>query len=178
MKKISELITEAKNHKHNHGCMMLFLEVKNIEQLFEEIDEKDIFTKKDDDGYGIEKDTHVTIKFGFTDKVSDHEIMNICRDKKFDDVQLSEISLFENEEFDVLKIDVQSETLTKLNKQLSKFPNEDKYPDYHPHSTIAYIKKGLGIKYVDKFKNKKITLEKAVKLVYSNIDDTKLILDL
>jgi alpha-D-ribose 1-methylphosphonate 5-phosphate C-P lyase len=79
--------------------MMLFLEINNVDKLYDEIEEKDLYTKKDDDGYGIEKDTHVTIKYGFTDKVSDHEVMDICRKEKFDNIKLNKISIFENQNF-------------------------------------------------------------------------------
>ena len=168
--KLNEFLLESKN-EHSFGCMMLFVKLEGIDKFHDKIDKKDLHEK------GIEKDTHITIKYGFKKEVSDHEILNICRKEKFNNIKFNKISLFENEEFDVLKFDVQSEILIKLNKKISKFPNEDKYPDYNAHSTICFLKKGKGEKYLKIFE--KINL-KAVpdKLVYSNIDNTKLILDL
>mgnify|MGYP003352094323 CR=1 FL=1 len=46
--------------------------------------------------------------------------------------------------------------LNALNKQLCKFPYTNDYPDYKPHITIAYVKKGLGKKYLDIFNNKSL----------------------
>jgi 2'-5' RNA ligase len=178
--KYSEFIAESKkpDNKHSHGCMMLYIEVKSgLDKIFSKIKEKDLYTEKDDDSYGMEKESHITIKFGFTNKVSDHEVMDICRKEKFDKIKLNKISLFENEKFDVLKFDITNETLNKLNKKISKFENEDKYPDYNAHSTIAYLQKGKGAEYVEMFKKTNLVAV-ATKFVYSNIDDTKLILDI
>jgi hypothetical protein len=173
IKKVNEFITESKKEGYKYGCMMLDIKLEGIEKLHSKIKKEDIYTEDGDDSYGIEDETHITIKYGFTDKVSDHEVLDICRDSKFGEIKFNKISLFENEKFDVLKFDINSSVLTKLNKKISKFPNEDKYPEYHAHSTIAYIKKGEGQKYVDMFKDTDL---KGIpeKLIYSNSDNTKL----
>ena len=38
--------------------------------------------------------------------------------------------------------------LVNLNYTVSKLPNEDKYPIYIPHLTLAYLKPGTGKKYI------------------------------
>ena len=179
VKKFNDFILESKKEdtKPSYGCMMLFVKLDGIDKLHSKIKKDDIYEEENDDSYGIETDSHITIKYGFTDKVSDHDILDICRDTKFSNIKFNKISLFENEKFDVLKFDVDNDVLTKLNKKVSKFPNEDKYPDYHAHSTIAYIKKGIGKKYVEMFKGANLTAIPS-QLVYSNIDDTKLSLDI
>ena len=55
--------------------------------------------------------------------------------------------MFENEVFDVLKFDVDSEDLHEYNGHFAKLPNSDSYPDYHPHCTIAYLNKGMAKNY-------------------------------
>ncbi len=175
--KMSEFLLESSKNAHDFGCMMLYVKLNGIEKLHAKIEKKDIYTEVDDDSYGIEDETHITIKYGFKDTVSDHEVLDICRKSKFNDIKFNKISLFENEKFDVLKFDINSPVLNKLNEKISKFPNEDKYPEYKSHSTIAYIKKGKGVKYVELFKN--IDLKGIPdKLVYSNTDNTKLTLSL
>lgn len=173
----TNFLTESKKDGYDFGCMMLYIKLDGIEDIHSKIDKKDIYTEDNDDSYGLEKETHITIKYGFKEEVSDHEVLDICRKSKFRDIKFNKISLFENEKFDVLKFDITSKVLSNLNEKISKFPNEDKYPEYHAHSTIAYIKKGKGKKYVEMFKNIDL-LGIPEKLVYSNPDNTKLSLDI
>jgi hypothetical protein len=71
---------------------------------------------------------------------------------------------FENENYDVLKIEVEDKLLNEYFNQLKKLPNHSDYPEYNAHVTIAYLKSGLGKKYVEK--NPDINL-KVKSLVYS-----------
>ena len=173
----TNFLNESKKEGYDFGCMMLYMKLDGIVDIHSKINKKDIYTEDKDDSYGLEKETHITIKYGFKEDVSDHEVLNICRKYKFKDIKFNKISLFENEKFDVLKFDIKSKVLDELNEKISKFPNEDKYPEYHAHSTIAYIKKGKGKKYVDMFKDIDL-IGNPDKLVYSNPDNTKLTLDL
>jgi 2'-5' RNA ligase len=60
------------------------------------------------------------------------------------------VSAENNKNFDVVKFNVvPSFTLQNLNSKLSEFPNSNEYPEYKPHITIAYVKKGSGKKYED-----------------------------
>lgn len=52
------------------------------------------------------------------------------------------------------------------NKLTDNFPYSTDYPDYHPHSTIAYLKPGSGKKYVKEFKNIEF-IATPEKIVYS-----------
>jgi len=179
VKKLNEFILEAKDASYDSGCMMLYINLEGIDKLHKKIEKKDIFTgeESDNEKYGIESEIHITVKYGFTDKVSDHDVLNDCRDSKMKDIKFNKISLFENDKYDVLKFDIDNTTLNKLNEKISKYPNNDKYPKYHAHSTIAYIKKGKGQKYVDMFKDTDL-IGSPDKWVYSNIDGTKLTLDI
>jgi 2'-5' RNA ligase len=67
----------------------------------------------------------------------------------------------------VLKFDVESEDLNKLNKVFSDYPNTNKFPDYHPHCTIAYLKSGKAAKYIKKAKDLVNMDIKPDKIVYS-----------
>lgn len=108
----------------------------------------------------LETDPHVTVLYGLTK----HEAAPVAKaiaDHGPVTVTLGKMSLFESEDYDVLKIDVESPELRALNAKLSKLPNENSFPDYKPHMTIAYLKKGEGKKYVgdDTFEGKKITFD-------------------
>lgn len=60
-------------------------------------------------------------------------------------IELGKISMFENDKFDVVKLDVISPELHALNKRVSDaLPHDDTHPTYNPHVTIAYVQKGKG----------------------------------
>lgn len=52
------------------------------------------------------------------------------------------------DQHDVVKVDVESDDLQSLNKAISALPHTDTHPVYKPHVTLAYVKAGLGKKYV------------------------------
>ena len=72
----------------------------------------------------------------------------------------------------MLKFDVDGDGLHECNSDLRKYPHTNDFPDYHPHLTIGYIKKGKGQKYVDKFKKLTYILIPQ-HIVYSKIDGNK-----
>ena len=39
---------------------------------------------------------------------------------------------------------------------MKELPNTSKFPEYHPHITIAYVKSGKGKNYVKSFENDRI----------------------
>lgn len=61
---------------------------------------------------------------------------------------LGRLSLFEQPEHDVLKLDVESQGLERLNTELGKLPNTQTHDNYEPHLTIALLKPGTGWKYL------------------------------
>ena len=61
----------------------------------------------------------------------------------------------------------------KLNKKFREFPYTNKYPDYHPHCTIAYVKPNMSDKYIKKLNELKGIDMKISKIVYSKSDGTK-----
>jgi hypothetical protein len=50
------------------------------------------------------------------------------------------------------QISIHRENRRKLNEIFSMLPNHDEHPEYHPHLTLAYVKKGCGEKYIKKLK--------------------------
>jgi 2'-5' RNA ligase len=120
-----------------------------LPEIWKQFDEDDLFTKEADNG--IEKDSHVTVKYGLlTNDVKD--IKECLKDAVGGKVHLGTSSIFECEEYDVVKISVTSKALEKIHNQLNSLPHNDKYMDYKAHSTLAYVKSGCGKKYDGKFK--------------------------
>ena len=67
---------------------------------------------------------------------------------------LNNISLFQNEKNDIIKIDISSPHLISINNQtINNFEYESEFPNYHPHITLAYLKPNTGKKYLRALNN-------------------------
>jgi 2'-5' RNA ligase len=154
---------ESKNYQW--GCVMVEVEIKNWQEILNKIDDSDLYMPEDEH-HGKQKEPHITILYGIDTSVSDDDIKNIFQNVRKEDfnIQVLDINLFENENYDVLKIEVEDKLLNEYFNQLKKLPNHSDYPEYNAHVTIAYLKSGLGKKYVEK--NPDINL-KVKSLVYS-----------
>lgn len=99
---------------------------------------------------GREAEPHVTIKYGLkTDDAA--AVGKLLADQPPITVKLGKTSLFENDDADVVKIDVESPALHVLNAKIAgAIENGDTRPEYVPHVTLAYVKKGEGAKYAGK----------------------------
>lgn len=159
-------ITE--NHKYEYGCVMGF-----FKNSFENptILSDDIY---DEPGYGYETEPHVTILFGLHHNELDlNQLYDILYNTELFEINTNKISSFEND-YDVLKWEIEkTEELLKLNELLvTSFPNTQNFPNYEPHVTIAYLKKGCAEKYVTELPN---TIKKKIDFwVYSMPDGTKM----
>jgi len=121
---------------------------RKIAEFAKKIKKNDLYVGEEDwHGYGIEKNSHITVKYGILTGNTD-EINKVLKGEKGGTVELDKIDLFENDDFDVLIIRVKSKDLNRINKKISdNIKNEDKYSKYQPHMTIAYLKKGKGEEY-------------------------------
>ena len=102
---------------------------------------------------GREAVAHVTVRYGLHDD-DPEKAMKIISGFGPVKLTLGKVGFFpagKDKDYDVVKIDVKSPDLIRLNRALGKLENTQTF-SYHPHSTIAYVKKGLGKKYADKFK--------------------------
>jgi 2'-5' RNA ligase len=174
--KALDLLTETlllERENVSKGCAMIFFKPSVLKQLQDKIEEDDLYIKDGD--FGLETEPHVTLLYGFINDPDPKDIINHIEEYDIPEhLSLDGISLFENE-YDVLKIDMKKEGfLTDVNKSLRKdFEYENDYDDFHPHCTIAYIKKGKGKKYVDMFKDFEQSDFEVEKIVYSDADMKK-----
>jgi len=105
---------------------------------------EDVLHVDEDGGKGREREPHITVKYGLLSKEIPPELYELAKQTPPFPVMLGKVSLFTtNPEFDVVKLDVESPWLHKLNRMISdQVPHEDTYPTYHPHLTLAYVEKG------------------------------------
>jgi len=135
-------ITAGQSEKHEYACLMMDfsdeLKAKILQWNFDHIPDSALVQ----DAGGRELKPHVTLKYGLLDE-DPEKFFPVIPAKPVTFV-LSTVSRFTSSpEYDVLKVEVDSAGLRALNEKISKnFRNEDSHPDYIPHLTLAYVKKG------------------------------------
>lgn len=149
---------------HDYGCLMIQFEFPGVSSFHSVL--------KKDDVISFELDPHVTLLYGFHDDVKENEIIELAKKYDYNHCKLHNVSLFKNQEFDVLKFDVEGDSLFEVNSELIKFPHTSEYPIYQPHMTIAYLKPNTGEKYLEQFSWLKFYLTPN-KIVYSKPNGTK-----
>jgi 2'-5' RNA ligase len=174
MKYIKDIRLFEDAGKHEYGCSMVYFELPMMGALHRIIEEDDVYTDDDSDrSFGLESDPHTTLLYGLHADVEDDEVMTRSKHEKPGDILLSNASCFENDDYDVLKMDASADWLNECNESLSELPHTKEFKIYKPHCTIGYLKKGAGQKYVNLLKGLHITVI-PIEIVYSKSDGTKL----
>jgi len=152
--KLLNILKEISTQQHSYGAVMLFFNFEEMGELHSQIEEEDIYLDEEDKSFGLEDEPHCTLLYGLHEGVTLKQVEQVLDEYTFYTVKAYNISLFENDKYDVLKFDIEGDNLHEVNKDLKQFPYTTDYPNYHPHMTIGYLKKGKGKKYVKKFKEK------------------------
>ena len=171
---MTDIISEGKR-RNEYGCVMLFFNYPQMFKIQDAINPDHLYEEDDDDSYGLDDEPHVTLLFGLHPEVTNEQVKDAIEGITFSRCELHNPSCFENEKYDVFKFDVKGSSLHKANEKLKKLPFTSDYPDYHPHMTIAYLKPGMGERYVrmlDKGKNDDHFI-KPTHAVFSKVDGTK-----
>lgn len=122
---------------------------------------------------GRETDPHITLLYGLHDSDPAKVKKLLSRIKRPIQFKLGKVSLFPGEDagkdYDVVKVEVHSPDLHQLNKLLKTLPHTDNWPEYKPHATIGYVKKGLGTKYQKQFGELNLT-GASTRVIFSDRD--------
>jgi len=160
---IKKLLNEATKPKR-YGCVMLYLDIDpdSWETITNLINKDDLYTEDGKNGfkYGIELDPHITLLYGLHSDIDIKEIEDRINLIEVPEIKVNGISTFDNENYSVLKFDVESKELNKYNKLFKELPYTSDYPNYHPHITIAYLQPNTGSKYAKIFNDEEVTLPK------------------
>jgi 2'-5' RNA ligase len=159
---------------YDYGCVMVYLDIPNWEEIVSSINHQDLYLPEDPTR-GYETDPpHATILYGLHPEVTDEDVRNVVQSQNLSNIilDINGIDTFQTKDYDVVKMDVKSDILNLLNREMSKLPHTTDYPDYRPHVTMAYVKSGQGKKYhrpdfSHKFNNIK-------KIVYSKTNGDKI----
>jgi 2'-5' RNA ligase len=114
-------------------------------------------------GDGRETSIHVTLKYGLLNH-DPFELRPLLENFGPIEATLGNISIFENEKEDVIKIEVESPRLIQLHNIINKnFENIETHSTFIPHCTIGYVQPGMGKKYADNtdFAGMKVILKEA-----------------
>jgi hypothetical protein len=105
---------------------------------------------------GRDQEPHVTALYGLHTE-DPEDVRKLLADQGPITVKLGKASIFPAAETessrggagasDVLKVDVDSPDLHKINAILAQLPHTNDFPQYHPHVTIAYLQPGQGEQY-------------------------------
>ena len=150
-----------KNTNREYAFLMVDYETPSIiKDLQKKIPSRELYTEEDNEDYGLEKQSHVTLVPCLDNDIDIDKLKSYLKPIDEYDIVLTDISKFECEEFDVLKCAVKSKALKDTNKEIvDKFETHSEYKDYNPHMTIAYMKKGMADKYLKKILDKLILLK-------------------
>lgn len=97
---------------------------------------------------GVEENPHITVKYGLHFQTPSAKLRQALKTFGPITVTLGKTSLFKNDDADVLKVDVDSPDLHRLNRLIARIvPTFDSHPVYKPHMTVAYLHPGRGEKY-------------------------------
>jgi len=101
---------------------------------------------EDKAGYGLEKNPHVTLAYGHEEN-DPRTTKEALADLAAGEGTISGLSSFDQQDYKVLKFDVDSEHLHSLNKRLrERIPMPgNTFPDYKPHVTVAYMKPDVDL---------------------------------
>jgi len=149
IKKYGQFLNEE--NSYDFGCAMIEVPFADWNEITAIIDPEDVYEVEGDRSYGIQDNPHVTILYGLHATVSPEDLKAVLDSFEGEiKVKIGGIGIFENDGFDVVKLNVIPDGgLQQLHDMISQLPNSDQYPEYKPHITIAYVRKGCGKKYED-----------------------------
>jgi len=140
------LLTE--NRHVEKGCLMAYVDptygprIATTGQRI--IPPQSLYTDPEDPTYGYDTEPHVTVKYGFEPDIDRMDVARILKGVAPFLVKLRALNQFNtNPNYDVVKFEVEKHpVLMELRRRCDGYPNTDSYPDYKPHMTLAYVKKG------------------------------------
>lgn len=171
------VLHEKDGISYSKDCVLLLTPNNLWDETIKEISDEDLYT--DGEKFGKENEAHVTLLYGLlTGQYKDSDVEEILSSYTKIHFAISGIGIFEHELYDVVKFDIVSEDCSNINDQLKKLPYKNDFPNYEPHMTLAYVKKGLGNKYKEDFGTPLIFTDYSTKVKLSKSTGEKIIFDL
>ena len=142
-------MNESKMGSYSYSCHMASMSPEDsffvLRNLVSTLNPSDLIWE---DGKGAELEPHITVLYGIHE-TSARPFIDVCSKIATFSVGVTGLSIFEGDQYDVLKLDIESDELRDLNQFIrDRFEHTSSFPDYHPHLTIGYLKKGRSSLYV------------------------------
>lgn len=145
------------------GFLLGKIQIPKIEEIVENFDMADLHEQ------GIEDFPHVTLLGGIHDPVDFESLERLIRSIRSFEIEFTDISSFENKDYDVLKLGAKSSECERINALLKFLPHTlGDHKEYQLHATLAYLKTGMAKKYTKKLR--KPIKAKVEEFVYSDPD--------
>jgi len=143
----SKDVKAKRDYTYTYSCALLPLN-DNVGAILKYwtrkmIPEESLYINADEGIDGYEFVPHVTVKYGLHDTTPD-TLSDICDGCGLITIEFGKVDKFDtNPNFDVIKVNVESDQLRTLNDKISEgMSNDKKWDSYNPHATLAYVKKG------------------------------------
>ena len=165
----AQFLLESEQTSFSYGCVMACMDFPPlIKNIHDGIDDEDIAHEAG----GLEDNTHVTILYGLHDGVKPDAVKSCI--SEIQKVKLKGLSVFECKDFDVLKFDVEAPGLIESNAKLrDTVPYTNKFTDYKPHVTVAYLKAGTGSKYASMWARQMMPTLPVTKIIYTTSGESR-----
>lgn len=140
------VLSEKKGVVYKYSCVMFEIPDPTAGVILNwgkrNIKEEWVYYDPEDPSLGREDHIHITVKYGLHDPYPSC-ISELVKDFGEFSIGFGEVSKFESENYDVIKLAISGDRLHELNKLIAdNVEYTDKYPEYNPHATIAYVKPG------------------------------------
>lgn len=96
---------------------------------------------------GRETEYHITCVYGLDPETDPKQVQEQVAGFGPVEVTLGEVSRFpatEDHDYDVVKVDVTGDDLTRIHDLIGEMPHQDTHPEFNPHITLAFVKSGKG----------------------------------
>jgi hypothetical protein len=131
------------------GCIMIDTEKIPVAQYVKNAD-KDLFEnpKWEQGPIPAETKPHATLLYGLLNNgnIWKDKVDLVLKDWKMDTVRIEEVSYFDTEDsYAVIGLLEVTDELLDANQRLSLLPHLNTFSEYHPHITLAYVKKDADV---------------------------------
>lgn len=158
------------------GKAFLMVEYQMPEAILElqrQIDPQDLFVSQSGFPYGLETEPHVTVAPCLRNNVKPDNLKKFLQPLEKYKLELTNLDVFNNGDNDVLYFVVENDAVhSAYNGFAENYKVGGKYPDYNPHLTVAYLKKGKGRAYTKLKFPSPLTLE-PIDFAFSHLVDKK-----
>lgn len=126
-----------------------------LDFIHTEISDEDVFESEELGIEGKERKPHITLLYGIKEQVPNIPKLEqlIQNHPAMSRVGWGGLGKFDAETHEVLIIEIDSPEAHELFADLNQLyqDNANSYPDYHPHTCLAYVKRGTADKYIEEF---------------------------